>query len=365
MEMIRINETPTRTSRNFNINNIAINSDEINREFENFSNVTISCDCQKIETTISTFDKKQNKNENIGHILEYGLSEDLTYNVVSKKNVQIDIKAQNLKPQTVYLNFEFDKNNKTLVDVINVEACENAKLNLVIKYSAKENVINTFQNEILKVKANKNAYINICYINLMEDSAMRLSCIQNEVLNAAKVSYSIIEFGANKITSNFNSCLKEESSNVDVKTIYLGNKNQVLDFNYIANQYGKNSTYNLDVVGALKDKAEKHFKGDIDFKKGAKKAKGNENESCIVLSKNAHSISLPMLLCSEEDVEGNHSSSAGKIDDKELFYIMSRGISYTDSLKLVLRARFNKVIDRIKDESLQNEIILKIDEKLN
>ena len=43
------------------------------------------------------------------------------------------------------------------------------------------------------------------------------------------------------------------------------------------------------------------------------------------LSDKAKSLALPMLLCSEEDVEGNHSASSGKADNKEIFYIMSRG----------------------------------------
>ena len=38
-----------------------------------------------------------------------------------------------------------------------------------------------------------------------------------------------------------------------------------------------------------------------------------------LLSDKAKSIALPMLLCSEEEVEGNHSSAAGKVGEKKLF----------------------------------------------
>lgn len=116
--------------------------------------------------------------------------------------------------------------------------------------------------------------------------------------------------------------------------------------------------------GALKDKAKKHFKGTIDFKKGAKKAKGNENEFCMLLSDTARSIALPMLLCSEEDVEGNHSSAAGKVDNKELFYIMSRGFSKEEAMKLIVRAKFNEILEQITDEELKEEIIDEINKRL-
>ena len=72
-----------------------------------------------------------------------------------------------------------------------------------------------------------------------------------------------------------------------------------------------------------------------------------------------------MLLCSEEDVEGNHSSSAGKIDNKDLFYIMSRGFDEKEAAKLMIRAKFNYVIDKIKNEEVKSELLQKIDEILD
>ena len=75
---------------------------------------------------------------------------------------------------------------------------------------------------------------------------------------------------------------------------------------------------------------------------------GDENEECMLLSDTAKSIALPMLLCSEEDVEGNHSCSAGKIGEKELFYIMSRGFSQKEAMKLMVKAKFNKILENIE-----------------
>ena len=72
-----------------------------------------------------------------------------------------------------------------------------------------------------------------------------------------------------------------------------------------------------------------------------------------------------MLLCSEEEVEGNHSSSAGKIGEKELFYIMSRGFELKEAMKLMVRARFNKILEKIEKEELRKEILQEIDKRLD
>ncbi len=145
----------------------------------------------------------------------------------------------------------------------------------------------------------------------------------------------------------------------------MGERNQLKDLNYIAELYGKKTNIDIEVQGALKDNAKKHFKGTIDFKKGCKKATGNENENCMLLSNTAKSIALPMLLCSEEEVEGNHASSAGKIGEKELFYIMSRGFSKKEAMKLMVRAKFNSILEKILDEEIKEEILREFDKRLD
>ena len=85
----------------------------------------------------------------------------------------------------------------------------------------------------------------------------------------------------------------------------------------------------------------------------------------MLLSDKAKSIALPILLCTEDDVEGNHGTASGRVDNKQLFYIMSRGLSYNEAVKLIVRANFNKILEKIKNEKLMNEIINEIDNKLN
>lgn len=70
---------------------------------------------------------------------------------------------------------------------------------------------------------------------------------------------------------------------------------------------------------------------------------------------------MPVLLCSEDDVSGEHSASSGKIDESKLFYLMSRGLTYEDAKIVIVRAAFNPIIDAIDDENTINEIL----EKLN
>ena len=72
-----------------------------------------------------------------------------------------------------------------------------------------------------------------------------------------------------------------------------------------------------------------------------------------------------MLLCHEEDVQGAHGVSTGKIDESKLFYLMSKGISEKAAKKLIINANFNDIINEISNEEIKQLVIEEIDKKLN
>lgn len=366
MENLKLNETPVRTAKNFRINNIKLENIEIPEVIPGFENVTITGDTSKI-------DIEQNA-DNIDINLAYGLSEELAVQVKAQANQKIKLnikgtqneksKTENLEKAEAEIDFKFDDENSVLVDDIEITATENTKSTVVIKYTSNQESEN-YHNGIIKAKAEKDSELNIVLINLMNTKSNNFLAIENDFEENAKINYTIIDFGGKNSITNYYSNLKGDNCDNQLNAIYLGKENQLFDLNYIGELRGKKSNIDIEVQGALKDVAKKHFKGTIDFKKGCKKATGNENEACMLLSDTAKSIALPMLLCSEEEVEGNHSSSAGKIGEKELFYIMSRGFELKEAMKLMVRARFNKILENIKNEELKDEILKEIDMRLD
>ena len=351
--MLKLNETPVRTAKNFKINNIKLDDNIIPRNVRGFENVDIINESSNI---IIDNNVKFTK-------LNYGLGKDLeNLNIQANQNINIEINSKTNK--NVYVDFEFDEDNLDLLDNIIITANENAKATVIIKYKSEVN-IKAFHNGIIRVNAIKNSNIKVILVNLLNNESNNFIAIENTLQENAKVNYCIVDFGGKNSITNYYSNLIGNNSDNKLNTIYLGKDSQVFDLNYIGELKGEKTNINIEVQGALKDNAKKHFKGTIDFKKGCKKAVGNENEACMLLSENAKSLALPMLLCSEEDVEGNHSTSSGKIGEKELFYIMSRGFALKEAMKLMVRAKFNKILENIKDEELKEEILQEIDKRLD
>ena len=347
---MKFNETPVRTSRNFGINHIEIEGIHIPEDLQEFKNIKI------LKSNSVIIDR------DISHeTFTYGNGKILEENVFEKANHKLRITTHE-KKENIKLIYNFDDDNLDLINQIELVA--NGDVDILIKYQS-NTMKNCFHNGMLRIIAKENVKINITIINLFNEQSNHFEAIENQIQDKASVNYTIIDIGGkNSVTNYYANILGEKAEN-DIKTIYLGTGNQLKDINYITELKGRQSTIDMDVQGALKDNSKKNFKGTIDFKKGAKRAKGNENEYCMLLSNTAKSLALPMLLCTEDDVEGNHSTASGKADKEELFYIMSRGICYKEAIKLIVKARFNKILERIIEEEERNQILQEIDRRLD
>ena len=345
MEELILNETPVRTSNNFRINNISVENVTLPTQKEIFNNIDI----------------KQNgfEYENISiNPFAFGTGKVLEDNINNFANHCLKMQGKG----NLTITYNFDDNNITLIN--NLEIIADGDSNILIIYKSNTDK-KCFHNGKIKLISKENAKIDIAIVNLLNNNSDHFEEMENELYADSTVNYTIIDIGGKNSITNYYSNAKGEKSVNELKTVYLGIENQLKDLNYVAHLNGEKTVVNIDVQGVLKNTAKKNFKGTLDFKKGCKKAKGDENEFCMLLSDKAKSIALPMLLCTEDDVEGNHSTASGKVDANDLFYIMSRGIEYKEAIKLIVRARFHKIIENIKDEDIKQEILQEIDRRLD
>ena len=351
-----LNETPARTSKNFDINNISINDSNYCKNINEFNNVKIINNNEKI-TINSNVEKSK---------LKYNVSDNFINQILenSNSNINLNIQKDSINLEDVILDFKFDDKNDALVENIQINAKKDTTSSIVIIFRADKEDTRFYHNGLLKINLEENAKLKVLVINILNSYSNNFYTINNELKDNSNLEYIIVDFGGKNSISNYYSNIIGDNANNKLNTIYLGKDEQQFDLNYILELYGSNSNVNIDVQGALTDSSKKNFKGTIDFKQGAKKSKGNENEYCMLLSDKAKSKSLPILLCHEDDVEGNHSSSAGKLQDKDLFYIMSRGIDSKDAVKLLVRSKFNSVIDKIENDKIKKIVLEEIDRRL-
>ena len=161
-----------------------------------------------------------------------------------------------------------------------------------------------------------------------------------------------------------------DSSNV-IENIYLDGINSCINYNFSSvssssnyykmkifhNNSGTSSYINNRCIG--NDGSEVIFDIDSILEQGNISCKMNQNSKIMCFGDVKAKIS-PNMYIDEEDVIARHGSVIGKFSDDDIFYIMSRGISYKDAVILLVKGfiisnlsiddeRKKEVIDIIED----------------
>lgn len=164
-----------------------------------------------------------------------------------------------------------------------------------------------------------------------------------------KFQIMTIMTGDGNIYSDNRTELEGDSSSINVEVAYLGKNSQTIDYNIAVNHWGKDTHSEINAAGALMDSAKKVFRGTIDFKTGSSDSKGSENETVIMLGDDVVNKTVPLILCSEENVEGSHGATIGELDDDTLFYFESRGIGREEAERIMAYAALKRLI-RLSDD---------------
>lgn len=78
----------------------------------------------------------------------------------------------------------------------------------------------------------------------------------------------------------------------------------------------------------------------------------------MLLSDKAGADPIPVLEILTNDVTRcGHAATAGSIDENELFYVMSRGFDRRGAEELLVRGFFQRVLDRLEDESVRQRAL--------
>lgn len=137
-------------------------------------------------------------------------------------------------------------------------------------------------------------------------------------------------------------------------SIALGDK---LDINCEAIHLGKKTNSEIYASGVLFKGADKLLRGTIDLRHGCKGAVGNEMEDVLLMDEDVRNRSVPVILCSEEDVVGNHGATIGELDESLVYYLESRGMEKESIYDMMSKARVDAVIRRLPDAALRDELL--------
>lgn len=209
---------------------------------------------------------------------------------------------------------------------------------------------------LTKIIAEAGATVRLFQVQLLNKQSHHFSDVGIAVGEGAKVEVYQAELGGAAAFAGCLAYLQGYQGNFTADTVYFGDGARKLDLNYVARHAGKKTTSKMQAAGALFGKSDKVYRGTLDFLNGAAKAVGHETEETLLFSPEARNRTVPLILCGEEDVEGQHAATIGKMNPARQFYLESRGLSEAQIKQLAVEAMFAPLVDKIPEEKLRQQV---------
>jgi Fe-S cluster assembly protein SufD len=116
--------------------------------------------------------------------------------------------------------------------------------------------------------------------------------------------------------------------------------------------------------GALKDRSRSVYMGIIRVYPKAQKTDAFQRNGNLILDGTARADSIPGLEIEADDVRCTHAATAAQVEDEYVFYLMARGLSRAQAEHMIVQGFFQKVLDRVPVESVQEKLARVIERKI-
>ena len=209
----------------------------------------------------------------------------------------------------------------------------------------------------LKVVAQENARVTIRQQQTLDSSWAYFESTEIKQAASSRVDVNQMYLGSAQTFAGLGSALLGARASVSINTTYLGTGDRVLDLNYLIRQFGKNTESKLIANGVLAGTSSKALRGTIDLVHGAKGAHGHELETVLLANPKVRNRSLPIILCDEDDVQGDHGATIGHVPADQRYYLGSRGLDEKTAEGLFLRSTFEKGLVNAFDQASRNAVM--------
>ncbi|MEX1335124.1 MAG: SufD family Fe-S cluster assembly protein [Candidatus Limnocylindrales bacterium] len=180
----------------------------------------------------------------------------------------------------------------------------------------------------------------------------------------ATVNWAVASVGSRLYRSRLENLLEGRGANVSQVEIQFGDGRQLFDLTSYTRHLGEDGTSDLLSKGVFTDRARGYIKGLIEIPHSGRGTDSFLGEFSMLLERTARSVTIPSLEIDQPDCRrAMHSSSVGPIDETQIFYLMSRGLSEDQARKAIVMGFLDPVVARIPLPEAQDRLRARLERK--
>ncbi|NHX35688.1 MULTISPECIES: Fe-S cluster assembly protein SufD [Halolamina] len=218
---------------------------------------------------------------------------------------------------------------------------------------------------LVEVAAGKNSNVQFGSLQNLSEDAYCYTLKHGVAADDATVDWIEGNFGTQITRSDVETELDGEGSESQIVGAFFGHEDQHFDVNARVWHNAEHTTADLVTRGVLDDTARSVYEGVQDVGRDAWDTSSYQRENTLMLSDDSEADASPKLIIKNHDTEASHSATVGQVDQQDLFYMNSRGISPRQARNMLVEGFFVPVLEEIAVEEFRDDVQDLVHERLD
>jgi len=165
-----------------------------------------------------------------------------------------------------------------------------------------------------------------------------------------------IELGALLSRTDLVVSLSEPGASCELNGLFVLGGRQHVDHHTRVDHEAPHCTSRENYRTVLDGRSHGVFNGKVVVHEGAVKTDSSQSNGNLLLSKHAEIDTKPELEIYNDDVKCAHGATVGQLDDKQLFYLRSRGISQEAAQELLTFAFADEILTAMSNQTVRSYV---------
>ena len=207
-------------------------------------------------------------------------------------------------------------------------------------------------NHATYIALGKNAVVTHITVDLSSRSTSHFATNEYHVGEGAQLRTLVIHAGAGLSRTQLFPRYEGAGAHGDITGLNLVSDGQHSDITMDASHAVPHTTSQPLFKSIARGRGKAIVQGRLVVARDAQKTDAKLMSQGLMLSDEAEILSKPELEIYADDVVCGHGSTCGKLDEDNMFYLMSRGIPKAEAETMLVRGFLEELVDPIEDEAL-------------
>jgi Fe-S cluster assembly protein SufD len=185
-----------------------------------------------------------------------------------------------------------------------------------------------------------------------------------EIRRDARVKWVPVHLGGRLTKQTLDIVTAEQGSDMRHTGLYFTERDEHLDLFTTDKHEEGHTTGDTIWKGALTGDSRASYEGLIHIVPGAQETHTYLQTHQMLLSPKAKGDAIPSLIVETDNVSASHGGTVGELDEDQIFYMMTRGVSRSEAVRVMVEGYFEEVVQRLEDPGLEALVRRRIADKL-